>query len=225
VGTTTLVTGNGPLEFTNSNGQQISIPLTAFYFDGSGTLQVDATWGAATGLQPGKGLLAYVQSEGLIAPAPAASPFPAMIIKAASAGTGGNNISITIADVSPAVDPTLTTFTITVSESETYTGLTAATIAGVLGASSVVGSTLVSATNGSSPGLVQVEVGSVDPNGIPSSVSGTLAGNPAELSVDGDGSPALVFTLLAKNSGTDGALTQVDISPDTSSPPTGSSTT
>jgi len=217
---TTAVTGNGPLEFTDSNGHQISIPLSALFFDASGTLQIDSVWGTASGLQAGQGLLAYAQTEKLITPAPAAAPFPAMVIKAADPGTGGNNISVTISNVTPAADPTQTTFTIAVTETDTYDGLTAATIQATLGSSTVSGSTLVFGTAGSSPGLVQVEAGVGDATGTPDAVAKNLVGNPAELAVDGEGSPALVFTLLAKKSGADGALTNVVIAPDVSSPPT-----
>ncbi len=218
--TTTAVTGNGPLELTNANGQQLSIPLSALYFDVNGTLQIDSAWGAVSGLQPGKGLLAYVASEGLITLAPAASPFPAMIIKAADPGIAGNNITVQISDVTPATDPTKTTFSITVTELDTYTGLTAATIQGKLGSSTIQGGGLVSASNGSSPGLVQVQAGSTDVSGNPNALSDTLSGDPATLEVDGDGSPAVVFTLLAKKAGADGALTQVQVVPNTTSPPT-----
>jgi hypothetical protein len=143
-----------------------------------------------------------------------------MMIKAADAGNGGNNIIVTISDVSPAVDPTLTTFTITVTETDVYPNLSIANIVSQLGSSTVSGATLISATPGSAPGLVQVEAGSVDPNGFPDPVSGSLSGNPAALAVTDSSSPGLVFTLLAKKSGADGALTQIDISPNTSSPST-----
>jgi len=225
VGTTTQVTGNGPLEFTNANGRQISIPLSALYFDSSGTLQVDSTWATASGLKPNAGVLGYVQSEGLITPAPAPPPFAAMIIKSADQGTGGNNIQVAISDISPATDPTQTTFSITVTETDVYEGLTAGTIESTLGSSTVSGSSLVPVKTGTSPGLVQVESGTVDTNGFPNSTNGSLTGNPAELAVDGEGSPAVVFTLLAKKSGADGATTQVDISPDTGSPPASSNPT
>jgi hypothetical protein len=220
VGTTTQVTGNGPLEFTNADGRQISIPLSALYFDGNGTLQVDSPWATATGLMPNTGVLGYAQSEGLITPAPAPPPFAAMIIKAADQGTGGNNIQVVISDISPATDPTQTTFSITVTETDVYSGLTAATIESTLGSSTVSGGSLVPVKTGSSPGLVQVESGSVDTSGFPNSINGSLTGNPAELAVDGEGSPAVIFTLLAKKAGTDGATTQIDISSDSGSPPT-----
>lgn len=220
MGTTTQVTGNGPLEFTNANGKQISIPLSALYFDGSGTLQVDTTWATATGLKPSKGVLGYAQSEGLIAPASAPPPFAAMVINAADQGTGGNNIVVGISDIAPATDPTQTTFSITVTETDVYAGLTVANIESTLGSSTVSGSSLIPVVTGTSPGLVQVEAGSVDTSGFPNSVTNaSLQGDPAELAVDGDGSPAVVFTLLAKKAGTDGATTLIDISSDTTSPP------
>ncbi|MFZ0304745.1 MAG: hypothetical protein WAL75_18780 [Terracidiphilus sp.] len=226
MGTMTQVTGNGPLEFTNANGKQISIPLSALYFDGNGTLQVDTTWATATGLMPNTGVLGYAQSEGLITPAPAPPPFASMIIKAADQGAGGNNIVVAIGDISPATDPTQTTFSITVTETDVYPGLTAATIESTLGSSTVSGSTLVPVKTGSSPGLVQVESGSVDTSGFPNTTDGSLSGDPAELVVENnDGSPAVVFTLLAKKAGADGATTQVDISPDTDSPPSSSDST
>lgn len=219
MGTTTQVIGNGPLEYTNSNGRQISIPLTALYFDSTGTLRVDATWAAATGLKPSTGALGYMQSQDFITPAPASPPFAAMIIKAADPGTGGNNIQIQIGDISPAADPTQTTFSITVTETDVYSQLTAANIEATLGSSTISGGTLVPSKTGSSPGLVQVEAGSVDTNGFPNATNGSLNGDPAELAVNGDGSPSLVFNLLAKKAGADGATTQVDISPNSASPP------
>lgn len=225
MGTMTQVTGNGPLEFTNANGRQISIPLSALYFDSSGTLQVDSNWATASGLKPGTGLLGYAQSEGLITPAPAPPPFAAMIIKAADQGTGGNNIQIAISDISPATDPTQTTFSITVTETDVYQGLSVGTIESTLGSSTVSGSSLVPVKTGTSPGLVQVESGSVDTSGFPNSINGSLTGDPGELAVDGEGSPAVVFTLLAKKAGPDGATTQVDISPDNGSPPSSSNPT
>jgi len=226
VGTMTQVTGNGPLEFTNANGRQISIPLSALYFDQNGTLQVDSTWATASGLKPNAGVLGYAQSEGMITPAPAPPPFAAMIIKAADQGAGGNNIVVAISDTSPATDPTQTTFSITVTETDVYEGLTAATIESTLGSSTVSGSTLVPVKTGTSPGLVQVEAGSVDTSGFPNALTkASLNGDPAELAVDGEGSPAVVFTLLAKKAGADGATTVIDISPDTSSPPSSSNPT
>jgi hypothetical protein len=161
-------------------------------------------------------LLTYAQNEGLIAPAAVLSPFPAMIIKAADSGSGGNNITITVVVSAvvtspPTNDPTLVPFSLTVAETDNYTGLTAGTIESVLGSSAVTGS---------SPGLVQIVQNSVDAQGVPKLQNGFLSGSPAEFDVQAvSGSPATIFILAAKKSGADATNTEVWITPDHTSPP------
>jgi hypothetical protein len=204
-------TSNGPFEFTDGKGKFWSIPLTAINFV-QGQCVVDPAWQPLTNAQPAKALLAYEVSAGIIAPAPTPSPFPAMVIQTADPGPGGNNISIevrisNVITSPPTDDPTQTVFSLTVSETDKYPGLTAATIQSQL----LPG------------GLLQVE--SVDPTGSPSPVSNknlVFAGSPAssaQLDVDGTGSPPLVFTLVAKKGGVEGKYTQVTITPDMTSPP------
>jgi hypothetical protein len=215
----TPATGNGPFEFTSSAGKQISIPLSAFTFDAAGNIVVDSAWQPLTNAQPGSALLAHAVKEGLIAPTAVASPFPAMIIKAADPGAGGNNITVTvvvstIVTSPPTNDPTLVPFSLTVAENDNYTGLTAATVENVLGSSAVTGS---------SPGLVQVVHGSVDPTGVPTLQNGVLLGSPAEFDVVGSGSPGTVFILMAKRSG-DSGPTKIKITPNVASPPSANPT-
>jgi hypothetical protein len=203
--------GNGPFEFTDGNGRHWSIPLTAFNFVGAQVV-VDSAWQFLTNVQPAKSYLAYAVSVGAISPAPAPSPFPAMVIQAVTPGTGGNNIQVSVAISNvvtspPTDDPTLTPFSLTVTETDTYASLTAATIQTALQ---------------NQGGLVQAT--SVDSTGSPLSASDSLTltgppGAPAQLEVHGSGSPSLVFTLVAKSSGADGESTQVTITPDISSPP------
>lgn len=217
----TPATGNGPFEFTSASGSQVSIPLTAFSFDVNNNLVVDPSWKTITQIPPASSFLAYAVKEGLISPAPLGSPFPAMIFKASNPGSGGNNISITVAISSvasspPLNDPTQTPFSLSVTETDTYSGLTAATVESVLGSRDLSGTTVVA---GSSPGLVEVLHGSVDASGSPLAKSGNLTGSPATLDVDGTGSPSLVFTLIAKKDSADSTLTHVVVSPNTSSPP------
>ena len=215
---TTPAIGFTPFEFTTSQGKQISIPLTAISFDASGTPHVAPPWDSYVSSPPGSVFLAYVIKEKLIAPRPTPSPFPAMILKAADPGSGGNNITVTVAIENiiaspPTTDPTLTQFSFAVTETDNYTGLTLATIESVLGSS---------AMPGSSPGLVQVVHGSVAPtNELPKSTGGFkfLSGAPPSYSAQGTGSPAIAFILVAKKSGADASLTQVSISSNISSPP------
>lgn len=212
---TTPAMGNGPLEFTSAQGKHISIPLTAITFDASGTAVVDPVWSALTSTPPGSTLLALAVQDKTIQPRPTPSPFAAMILKAADSGAGGNNITVTVvvstAPASPPTnDPTLTPFSITVTETDNYTGLTTATIESILGSATV---------SGSKTGLVQIVHGSVDTKATPLKSSGSLSGTPAEFDVPGDGTPPLAFVLTAKKTGADGTLTQISVTPDTASPP------
>src|ERR1700685_1402225 len=88
--------GNGPFEFTDAQGKHWSIPLTAISF-AQGQVVVDPAWTFLTNAQPAKNFLNYLVSESVISPAPAPSPFPAMVIHAANAGTAGNNITVEVA--------------------------------------------------------------------------------------------------------------------------------
>lgn len=191
-------TGNGPFEFTNSNGQLVSIPLAALGFDASGNLAVAAAWSSIAGAAPAGALLAYMRAQGLLVPAPAASPKPAAIIKAVDAGPAGNNITVAIQNIASKPDPTQTTFDIVVTESESYPGLTATTILSVLGTAS---------TPGSQPGLVHVTAAATGlPAAIPQTpLAGGAAGVKATLPV------GTAFTLEARDPGADGDLIEVTI--------------
>jgi hypothetical protein len=210
------VTGNGPLEFTDTFGRHVSIPLTAFSVDPVKGIVPDDAWASVVGALPASALFAYAVKEKLIKPAPAPSAFPAMIVTAADPGPGGNNIKVQIVAGAPNSDPTKATFSIQVTETDTYDGLTAATISSVLGTCNAAG---VTVTPGSNPGLVQVLQGSVDPIGAPLAVTALLSGNPAKVEIDQHASPARVFTLVAKKPGADGAFITVKITPAVSSPP------
>jgi hypothetical protein len=209
--TTSAVVGNGPLEFTSSNGAQVSIPLSALQFT-NGTLSIKPTWTpnppySSPDLAIIKALLQYLASQQLIVPAVAPSPKPAAIVNAADPGTAGNNIQVTVAIISSNPDPTLTTFSIAVTETDKYTTLTAATIEGILGSDTVTGT---------QPGLVHVINASIDPQGIPTPGNYPLSVIPpatkASVSVYESSSPlSLVFALEAKKAGLDGSKTTVTI--------------
>jgi hypothetical protein len=210
----TPATGNGPFEFTSAGGKQISIPLGAFSFDSSGKAVVDPAWSSLTDVPPGKTLLALAIQNQTIMPRPTPSPFPAIIVRAADPGAGGNNISvaITVSNVvtsPPSNDPTLVPFSIEIQETDSYSGLTMATVESVLGSDTVAGSL---------PGLVRVVHSSLDSAAVATHCTGNLAGTPAVFSVTAEGSPPVAFVLSAKKSGADGTLTQVTVTPDISSP-------
>lgn len=210
--TTPTVLGNGPLEYTDPSGKQVSIPLSALFFDHNHQLSVDPSkWPAAL---PGfvASLLADLAQQQLIVPAPVASPKPAMVITASDAGSAGNGIKVTITST-PNVDPTQTTFSFKVEETDTYTGLTLATIAQVLGTDKAPSTT---------PGLVHVVQGTLAASGLPALVSKQVFTQPTPpppppppgpnaQSVVNDKTKAAWVTLEAKKIGADGVLTTVTI--------------
>lgn len=219
---TTSAVGNGPVEFTDDKGDQVSIPLGALRFkDGVLTIPVDPTTGRYPTWPPYgnytagtktliANLLNDLASEQLIVPAPVASPKPALVIQAADPGAPGNNISVGI-KVTSQPDPTQTKFDVTVTATESYPGLTVATIEKLLGSNTAPPVTLR---------LVHVIHASItsDPKGVPDPIVSNYpltgpSGASTKASVDvKDSNAKVVFTLEAKKDGIDGAKTTVTIS-------------
>jgi hypothetical protein len=222
--TTPTVLGGGPLEYTDPNsGKQISIPLSALFFDPkkNNQLSVDSTkWpdpkATPVTLPPFvTSLLADLSQQQLILPAPVASPKPALIVTATDPGSAGNGIKLTIAITTPNVDPTQTVFSIKVEETDLYPGLTLSTIAQVLGTDKKAGTT---------PGLVHVVDGTLAASGLPAAVASQPFTQPAppppppppgpnaqSVLMNNAKVPAAFVTLEAKKLGADGALTVVTI--------------
>jgi len=120
----------------------------------SGTVKLKSGWNPTPPLPAQdsgpQGLLAgwlrYLVEQGLLQQAPTAAKKPAMLIKATNAGAQGNNIQVVIAGITldASGDPTKTKFDLTATETDTYTGLTTATIAQSIGTDQApVGSGLV----------------------------------------------------------------------------------
>lgn len=205
------------MEFTDANGNQVSIPLSALQFV-NGSLGVNSSiWSPFTSYPADEqalinDLLAYASDQGLITPAVVPAPKPALTVKAVSSGSMGNNIQVTVA-VHPAAsgDPTQATFDITVTETDTWAGLGLGTIESVLGSDKSTGST---------PGLVHVVDGTVT-----ATVTDLPANNQnytlsdahtpsarANVTDQPAGAGKTVFTLEAKSAGDDGNHTSVTIS-------------
>lgn len=210
--TTPKVLGNVPLEFTDPNsGKQISIPLSALFFDPTknNQLSIDSNkWPdprTTPVTLPGfvASLLADLAQQRLIVPAPVPSPKLAMIITATDPGSAGNGIKVTITST-PNADPTQTTFTIQIDETDTYTGLKLASISSVLGTDKAAGST---------PGLAHVVQGTLAGSGLPGVVTTrqNFSGSPSAQSEVKDNTQAHWVTLEAKKPGADGTQTSLTI--------------
>jgi hypothetical protein len=204
------VVGSGPVELTLSTGQFVSIPLSALYFDTDGTLKAD-NWPPLKNYPGGdqeviKSWLAHLVTNNLVTKLVAAPPKPAMVVKATDPGSAGNSVQVQTKVTKVDPDPTKTTFDITITETDTYTGLSAATIKNVLGTEKAPGSGLVHVVDASvKPGLVPDQAKS--PYKLPA--PGAPGAAPRVDVVDA--SNAVVFTLEAKKPGPDGKGTTVTI--------------
>lgn len=210
------VTGNGPFEFTNQSGQQLSIPLVALQIK-SGVVSVNATkWKAYSSYSAGDqavitALLAEYTVQQQLSVAPAPSICPALIITAALPGTAGNDISVDIV-VTPdpkTRDPTLAKMDITATEKHVFSGISVGALVALLGDGK--------ATTGTQPSLATVDPVSIVPAGVPANGTNQNFSDPLDPTKFGkadilDASNKTVFTLLARNPGSDGKYASAAIS-------------
>jgi hypothetical protein len=131
---TTAVVGSSPISFTNSNGEQQVIPLTALAFNGS-QLQLKDDWKPPnTNITNSDQtiLLALAQARvavGELTPPPAPAPAPALAFTAAHIGPETNGITVTSAIAKQGDSPLTTTFAVTATETDTWSGLDSGDIA------------------------------------------------------------------------------------------------
>jgi hypothetical protein len=186
---------NGPVEFTNAGGNQVSLPLSSIFFDGKTIHSEGSIYNANKAAADD--WLTYLAKIGEIVPDANPPSKTAMVIKAKSAGSTGNFIQIRFSNPDN-TDPTNVKFDVTVTETDAYPGLTPATIQQALGAQ---------------PGLVVLP--GTAPTELPQPGSYPLAvtnpNSPASVDIPKNSGSGNAFTLQAKADGPDGALTQVTI--------------
>jgi hypothetical protein len=221
---TPTVLGNGPFEYTDpTSGKQVSIPLSALFFDPSNNnqLSINSTqWTPAVPAFVAK-LLGNLAQQQIIVPVPVASPKPAMVITAKDPGSAGNNIQVVIAIASPNIDPTQVKFSVTVTETESYKRLSLNSTSNNY-IETILGSDTVQSQ---SPGLVHVLHASLGATGTPATATPFKAASTnAKAQSDvktADATPKTLFTLEAKKKGKDGELTSViSIGPNAGDPTT-----
>src|ERR1700712_5378256 len=118
------VIGSTPISFTNSEGAQKVVPLSALQFNGS-DLQVRTAWSA--GFDPSEitTLLAVARARaaaGELNPPPVPPPVPALAFTATRTGAETNNIVVTVAAEADTA-PLEAEITVTVIETDIYPGL------------------------------------------------------------------------------------------------------
>lgn len=199
------VLGNGPIAFTDQSGKMLLIPLTALTIDGN-TIQASPPYDKDEIRQ----WLQYLVNIGSLTPGTAPSPKPAMVIQAADPGPAGNNIQVIFSNIVPDPgDPTnaaKTTFDATVTETDTYKGLSSDStspsfIKTVLGTDKAPKSGLVHVLDADNPSLPKA---GVYPTG-----GGASANSSAQIP---GASSSTAFNVEAKKKGKDGDNTTVTIS-------------
>ena len=119
------VLGTGPVGFTDNNeGKQYFIPLSVLYFDDKNKIQADK-WPPYNDNDKNfkdmvNDLLNTLVTQGFLTASPQKPPQQALILKAAVPGAAGNNIQVTF---KKSDDSDATKFDATISETETYEGL------------------------------------------------------------------------------------------------------
>jgi hypothetical protein len=199
--------GNGPLQLMDPDlSKHVSIPLRNLFFE-NGILKADG--GLIPSGDKGKAYEDFLHRQaevGVIAPgAPATKPV--MVIRAKGAGSSGNGLSLFFGDfaVDP-VDASKTTFTATVTEVDEYAKVKPEDLPGLIGSS---------ASPGKRPGLVIVASSPSPKKDLPkaSPPSYKLTGDPASVEIPKNSDPEkTTFKLQARESGPDGANTNVEVS-------------
>jgi hypothetical protein len=137
--------GGSPISFVDASGNQYSIPLPWISFPPAPAAPDPSAWPGWTGAAASEqvAITAWIGSlatEGYITAGAVAVPPPAFSIAARDAGSTGNDISITFANVTPnTATPASTTAQVTVSTTQVYQGLTATSIETVLGTEPLTG--------------------------------------------------------------------------------------
>ena len=198
------VLANGPIGFTDS-GQQKAIPLPDLYFDASGLIKADKwpPYNSSTAALKNSidAWLQHLVRNGDLVKDTQQTPAAAMVITAKDPGAAGNSIKIVVSNVREDVaNPPNKIFDVTVTETDTYTGLTPATIKDLLG---------TAAGGGQKPGLVFISSAAAPV--LPAAGANPLSTDPAKATINkADATPG-AFDVTAKRGGVDGALTVVTI--------------
>jgi len=194
----------GPVSLMDE-GKHYSIPLSALYFDANGKLKADRWPLYATLATPVDLFLGQLSTSGAVVAGPEPAAKPAFLVSASAPGSTGNAITLLIENVTAdTTTPADSTADITVSETDTYNGLTPDSLTEVIGES---------AGAGSKPGLVFVSSASPE---LPKAGSYTLASanpgtDPATIDIPKESGAGDAFTLEARSNAEDGTLTKIEI--------------
>jgi len=169
----TDVVGPGPISFTNTNGDQMIIPLSALEFS-DGKLQLKNDWKTVPALLTSQAtitnLAQALTAVGQLTPPPTLPPAPALALTAARTGPETNNIIVTTTTTG-AGDPLTAEITVTAKEKDAWPGLTnGADAAQAMGTDAAPGTGLLvvkqgsfTAGPGAPPSVAQATQGKLKP--------------------------------------------------------------
>jgi hypothetical protein len=202
------VVASFPVAFSTKELKYFLIPLSALYVDRNGVVQADR-WPVYVQHPEYGGIInavvAQLQSSGILAAGPAPQSKPAFSATAKTPGATGVDVEIAIANVAAnAGNPPASTADVTVTETDTYTGVAADKLI------DNVGST---ANGGTRPGLVFVS--SAPPAGFPAAGNYPMhpanPGDPATADIPLNAGGGNAFTLKTRDGGADAPNVAIQI--------------
>lgn len=200
------VVASSPVAFSSAELKYFLIPLSALYVDQSGVVKADR-WPGYNALNSGiiAPLVAQLQSDGILVAGPAPQSKPAFSATAKTPGTTGVDVEITIANVAAnAGNPPASTADVTVTETDTYSGVAVDKLVDTIGSS---------ANGGKRPGLVFVS--SALPTGLPAAgnypMHAANPGDPATADIPLNAGGGNAFTLKTRDGGGDAPNVAIQI--------------
>jgi hypothetical protein len=192
--------GASPVAFTDANGNQREIPLSQLYFDSNG---INASkWPLYSTYQSiVDPWLKYLVGQNLLTPGPVPAGKPALVMTARETGAAGNAVNVSFANPTPNPDPNAATVDGTVSAAQTWSLLTAQSLANVLG---------TGPGTGSQPGLVFLKPPPPGAGTMPVAGTVSASGTPVEAAVPRQGG-GTAFTLKPLFGDADAALLTVTV--------------
>ncbi|MEH2236641.1 hypothetical protein [Nostoc sp.] len=207
---TSTVIGNGPIGFTDKDGNQRFIPLSSLKVEGSEINLVSSQLYTKNKLIV-DAVLKNLIDGGFLTPGANPPPKPALVLKAAIPGAAGNTIQVTFSNIVIDRDtPANTTFDATITAKEIYSGLSfdsnsSSSIKKVLGTETIIAS---------SPGLVRAK-DTDTPTQPTDKQSYTLAGGgvgKSHVDITGTSPGPTAFTVEAWKVGSEGDNITIKIS-------------
>jgi hypothetical protein len=208
---------SAPVAFGSLDGKYFQIPISAIYFDANGAAKADR-WPLYNKVDSNNfpykkiidPLLAELVFQGALIAGPEPPHKPAFTATAKTPGATGILVKIDISNVvaDPGNNPPASTADFTVTETDTYTAVTADKLVEAIGNAPNGGQRpgLVFVSSGGAPGLPKPNVADT-----PYKMTAANANDPATVDIPPDSGAGTAFTLKSRGGGPDASLATIDI--------------